>query len=290
MDSNELEQKNEINRIGKLFRRQLACPLFGIEKTFEEYELWKSAEGASCTEDGKTIKMGYERALTQLNERLPFEEKLESAQNQTEQFDIYKAYLKKEKQIGDPARVTVLYERAITDVCLESTLWLDYLDYLENHLKINDIAEKAYARAVRNVPWCSKIWQNWMRFYEKINKPLSDLQKLIENALAVGFNSYEEYKNLWLTYLEYLRRKLDDRSVDEKKQLEILRKNFNKACEHLETFEGDPTCEIKQFWARTEAIHGNNMEETRRLWAEILSRKCHSESAASWLEYISIER
>ncbi len=268
----------------------MACPLFGIEKTFEEYEVWKSSEGASCTEDENTIKMGYERALAQINERLPFEEKLESAQNQAEQYDVYKAYLLKEKQIGDPARVTVLYERAITDVCLESALWLDYLDYLENHLKIDEIIDKAYARAVRNVPWCGKIWQNWMRFYEKKNKSLLDLQKIIENALAAGLSTSEEYKSVWLTYLEYLRRKLDDRSEDEKKQLEILRKNFNRACEHLETFEGDPTCEIKQFWARTEAIHGNNMEEARRLWAEIMTVKYHSESAASWLEYISLER
>ncbi|KAJ8676580.1 hypothetical protein QAD02_012367 [Eretmocerus hayati] len=291
MDTNDAGKNDQINRIGKLYRRQLACPLIGMEKTYEEYEIWRSSEGCNCTEDDKVLKSGYERALTQLNERIPFEEKLELSESKSEQFDAYKAYIMKEKQIGDPGRVTVLYERAITDLCLESSLWMDYLQYVESHIKIDDITEKLFIRAVRNVPWCVKIWQNWIRFYEKKKAPLSDLQKLVENALAVGFSSPEEFKSLWVTYLEYLRRKIDGDSEDEKKQIEILRNAFNRACDHLATFglEGDPNCEILQFWARFEAIHANDMEKARSLWADIMSQG-HSDLAASWLEYISLER
>ncbi|XP_001602582.2 squamous cell carcinoma antigen recognized by T-cells 3 [Nasonia vitripennis] len=290
MDKTDPEKNTQINRIGKLYKRQLACPLFGMEKTFEEYEIWRSLEGMECTEDDKIIKSGYERALAQLNERIPFEEKIESIENKNERLDAYKAYLTHEKKIGDPARVALLYERAITDISLEPTLWTDYIHYVETNIKIDDITEKIYVRAMRNVPWCAKVWQNWIRFYEKKNSPLTDVQKLIESAFAVGFSTAEEYRNVWMSYLEYLRRRID-KSEDEKKNLEILENAFNRACDHLASFgiEGDPSCEILQFWARTEAIHVNDMEKARSLWSDIMSQG-HSESATSWLEYISLER
>ncbi|XP_011499357.1 PREDICTED: squamous cell carcinoma antigen recognized by T-cells 3 [Ceratosolen solmsi marchali] len=290
MDSKDSQKKNQINRIGKLYQRQLTCPLFHMEKAYEEYRIWKCAEGCEYNDD-KIVKSGYQKAKIELNARIPFEEKLESAQNKNEQLDIYKAYLFHEKQIGDPGRITVLYERALTDICLEPVLWIDYLQFVEYNIKINDIIDKIYMRAVRNIPWCVKIWQNWIRFCEKKNTSLIDIQKLVENALTVGFSSADEYKKLWITYLEYLRRRVDYKSDNEKNQLEILRNAFNRAYDHIASFgiEGDPTCEILQFWARSEAIHANNMEKARWLWTNIMSQG-HSESAASWIEYISLEK
>ncbi|XP_058789545.1 squamous cell carcinoma antigen recognized by T-cells 3-like [Phymastichus coffea] len=291
MEPDDSEQKDQVNRIGKLYRRQLACPLIGMEKTFEEYEMWRSTEGSKCTEDESIIKNVYKKALEQLAIRKPFEEKIEISQNKSEQLDAYKAYLIKEKQIGDPGRVTILYERAIADISLEPTLWIDYTNYVQNNIKIDEITEKLYSRAVRNVPWSVQIWQNWMRFYEKKQKSLYEMQKLIENALEVGFSTAEEYKCLWLTYLEYLRRRIDEGSKEKEKQLEILRSAFNRACDHLATFgfDGDRNCDILQFWARTEAIYANNMEKARSLWADIMSQGL-SDFAASWLEYISLEK
>lgn len=269
----------------------MACPLYGMQKTFEEYVIWRSTEGTQCTEDEKIIKSGYERALNQLNARLPYEEKLEAADNKDEKLDAYKFYLNYEKQHGDPGRVTVLYERSVAELSLETTLWLDYIDYVEINIKIDEILENIFIRAVRNIPWCSQIWQKWIRFYEKSNKPILEIQKLIESALQMEcFSSPEEYKNLWMCYLEYSRRKIE-KSEDEKKQMEILRNSFDKACEFLARFglQGDPSCEILQFWARVEAIYANDMEKARNLWTDIMSQG-HSESASSWLEYISLER
>ncbi|XP_014219873.1 squamous cell carcinoma antigen recognized by T-cells 3 [Copidosoma floridanum] len=291
IDSDGPEKMDEVNRIGKLYRRQLSCPLYGMEKTFEEYGIWRSTEGSDCAEDEKIIKSNYEKASMQLNARLPFELKLESSETKEEQLDAFKMYLTYEKEHGDPARVTVLYERAVAELSLEPTLWIDYVEYLETTLKLDDIIEKVYIRAVRNVPWCSKIWQKWIRFYEKSNKPVVETQKLIESALQMEcFSAPEEYKILWMTYLEYLRRRID-KSEDEKKQIEILRNSFDKACEFLARFglQGDPSCEILQFWARIEALYASDMEKARNLWSDIMSQG-HSDAAASWLEYISLER
>ena len=92
MDSTDLERIDQINRIGKLYKRQLACPLLGMEKTFEEFTIWRCGEGCDCTEDENIVKSGYEKALTQLNACLPFEENLEAAEYKSQQLDAYKAF------------------------------------------------------------------------------------------------------------------------------------------------------------------------------------------------------
>ncbi|XP_047369403.1 squamous cell carcinoma antigen recognized by T-cells 3-like [Vespa velutina] len=290
--SNKAERKEQLERIGNLFRRQLACPLLDMEKTHEEYEAWRAGDGVQATIDDSIVLGGYERAFAKLNLRLPYEEKIVSAQNESELFDAFKAYLLYEKQNGDPGRVTVLYERAIADLSLEVPLWLDYLNYLENNIKIESILSEIYERASRNIPWCSTIWQKWIRAYEKWERPVLEVQVLLENALAIGFPTAEDYRDLWMKYLEYLRRKIDKNVEEDDKQIDILRNTFNRACEHLAKIfglDGDPNCVILQYWARTEAITANNMEKARSLWTDIFSQG-HSVTASYWLEYISLER
>jgi hypothetical protein len=53
--------------------------------------------------------------------------------------------------------------------------------------------------------------------------------------------------------------------------------------------QGDPCCDILQYWARIEVAYCKNVEEFRRLWSDILSQG-HDKTAAMWLEYIQWER
>lgn len=265
-----------------------------MEKTLEEYEIWRRSEGANATIDDKIVMSGYTRALKNLSERLAFEEKLVSAQGDSELWDAYRGYLLYEKKNGDPGRVNVLYERAVADLSLESHLWLDYMAYLENNLKIESILADVFVRASRNIPWCAKIWQKWIRAMEKWEKPLLEVQSLLENALTAGFPTAEEYRSVWIAYIEYLRRKINHEgsAAEEEKQIEVIRNAFERACEHLAKLfglQGDPNCVLLQYWARTEAIHANDMEKARSLWSDILSQG-HSSNASSWLEYISLEK
>lgn len=264
-----------------------------MEKTHEEYQLWRAGDGAEASIDDKSVSTEYEQTLAKLNSLLPYEEKLVSAQGENELLDAYKGYLLYEKQQRDPKRIIVLYERAITDLSLEATIWYDYLAYLEDVLKTESVIDPIYQRATRNIPWCSRIWQKWLRLYEKWTRPILEVQKILENALAVGFSTAEDYRNLWITYLEYLRRRIEQSSDEEKdRRIDVIRNTFNRACEHLAKYfglDGDPNCVILQYWARTEAIHANNMEKARTLWADILSQG-HSATASYWLEYISLER
>lgn len=51
-------------------------------------------------------------------------------------FDLLQAYLKFEQSSGDPARVQILYERAISEFPISGDLWLDYTSYLDKTLKV----------------------------------------------------------------------------------------------------------------------------------------------------------
>ncbi|XP_029163172.1 LOW QUALITY PROTEIN: squamous cell carcinoma antigen recognized by T-cells 3-like [Nylanderia fulva] len=291
--ANMTEKKEQLGRIANLFRRQLACPLLDMKKTYEEYQSWRTGDGAEAVIDDKIVSRGYEQASAKLKLLIPYEEKLNSAQGEAaSELDAYKGYLLHEKQQGDPGRITVLYERAVTDLSLEESIWMDYLTYLEDTIKIEFVLDPVYQRASRNIPWCSKVWQKWIRSYERWERPVLEVQKLLENALSNGFSVAEDYRNLWIIYLEYLRRRIEQCSDEEKERhLDIIRNTFNKACEHLANFglDGDPNCVILQYWARTEAIHASNMEKARTLWADILSQG-HSATISYWLEYISLEK
>jgi hypothetical protein len=263
-----------------------------MEKTYEEYQSWRMGDGTEAVIDDDIISREYEQAFAELSTLLPYEEKLISAQGENELLDAYKGYLLYEKRQHNRKRIIMLYERAITDLSLESSIWLDYLNYLEDTIRDAVILQPIYKRASRNIPWCSKVWQKWMRSSE-IWGEHTLVQKLFELALSSGFSTAEDYRNIWLTYLEHQRRRIEHCSEEEKKEyLDLLLRTFDKACERLAHdfgLDGDPNCIILQYWARTEAIHANNMEKARMLWADILSQG-HSTTASYWLEYISLER
>jgi len=46
------------------------------------------------------------------------------------------SYIKFEEAAGDPARVQVLYERAVSELPLFTELWLKYTSFLDNILKV----------------------------------------------------------------------------------------------------------------------------------------------------------
>lgn len=49
---------------------------------------------------------------------------------------LLQTYLKFELTYGDPARIQILYERAIADFPVTCDLWLDYTQYLDKTFKV----------------------------------------------------------------------------------------------------------------------------------------------------------
>jgi hypothetical protein len=60
-----------------IFRRQMACPLLDMEKTYQEFTEWLNEEPSRRDEvDIKNIESGFKKALLKLSKILPYEEQL----------------------------------------------------------------------------------------------------------------------------------------------------------------------------------------------------------------------
>ncbi|NXY60435.1 SART3 protein, partial [Callaeas wilsoni] len=278
---------SQLEKIHALFRRQLGIPLLDMEASYAEYEEW-SEEPIPET----TIK-NYKKALQQLEKCKPYEEALLGAE--TPKLAEYQAYIDFEMKAGDPARIQLIYERALAENCLVPDLWARYNQYLDRQLKVKELVLSAHDRAVRNCPWTVGLWIRYLLAMERHRVEHSIISEMFEKALNAGFIQATDYVEIWQAYLDYLRRRVDF-TQDSSKELEELRSAFARAVEYLkqeveERFSesGDPSCTIMQNWARVEARLCNNMQKARELWDNIMT-KGNAKYANMWLEYYNLER
>ncbi|XP_066116414.1 squamous cell carcinoma antigen recognized by T-cells 3 isoform X1 [Saccopteryx bilineata] len=278
---------SQLEKVHSLFRRQLAIPLYDMEATFAEYEEW--------SEDPipESVIQNYNKALQQLEKCKPYEEALLEAE--APRLAEYQAYIDFEMKMGDPARVQVIFERALVENCLVPDLWIRYSQYLDRQLKVKDLVLSAHSRAVRNCPWTVALWSRYLLAMERHGVEHQVISVTFEKALSAGFIQATDYVEIWQAYLDYLRRRVDFRQ-DSSKELEELRSAFARALEYLkqeveERFNesGDPSCMIMQNWARIEARLCNNMQKARELWDNIMT-KGNAKYANMWLEYYNLER
>ncbi|CAO1941781.1 unnamed protein product [Urochloa humidicola] len=71
---------------------------------------------------------------------------------------IQQKYLKFEESSGDPARVQVLYERAVSELPVSSDLWTGYTSYQDRSLKVPSVLRSVYYKATRNCTWVAELW------------------------------------------------------------------------------------------------------------------------------------
>uniref|UniRef100_A0A8D1YA57 RRM domain-containing protein n=1 Tax=Sus scrofa TaxID=9823 RepID=A0A8D1YA57_PIG len=276
-----------LEKVHSLFRRQLAIPLYDMEATFAEYEEW--------SEDPipESVIQNYNKALQQLEKYKPYEEAL--LQAEAPRLAEYQAYIDFEMKIGDPARIQLIFERALVENCLVPDLWIRYSQYLDRQLKVKDLVLSVHSRAVRNCPWTVALWSRYLLAMERHGVDHRGISVTFEKALSAGFIQATDYVEIWQAYLDYLRRRVDFKQ-DSSKELEELRSAFARALEYLkqeveERFNesGDPSCLIMQNWARIEARLCNNMQKARELWDSIMT-KGNAKYANMWLEYYNLER
>jgi RNA recognition motif-containing protein len=280
--------KKQIDTVFGLFKRQLSVPLIGMDNTYKECELWCNGIKDNYGIDLKfaTIKSSYEKAFKELEKLIPYEESL--LNSEPPHLEQYLRYIEYESINGSPMRVQTIFERALTDNCLVSDLWLKYTKYQDKKVVVDSILIPIYERAVRNCPWSSSLWINYLRALERLKSTHEKVMNVFETALQSGFQQSDEYLQLWLSYLEYLRRKTNWKEDNEVKS---LRKTLEKAVEHLSNIEnGDPNS-VLQFWAKIEAKFCGNMEKARDIWNKLLSsRSVFSSQVQNWIEFSNFER
>uniref|UniRef100_A0A8C9R698 Spliceosome associated factor 3, U4/U6 recycling protein n=1 Tax=Scleropages formosus TaxID=113540 RepID=A0A8C9R698_SCLFO len=207
----------------------------------------------------------------------------------------YQAYIDYELKEGDPARIQIIFERALVENCLVPDLWAKCTKYLDRQLKIRDLVLSCHDRAVRNCPWTMDLWRNYLLALERHGAEHQVVTGTFEKALNAGFIQATDYVDIWQAYLDYLRRRVDF-TKESSQQLEELRAAFTRALDYMkqdveERFSesGDPSCTIMQIWARIEALHCKNIQKARELWDNIMT-KGNAKYANMWLEYYNLER
>ena len=102
---------------------------------------------------------------------------------------------------GNPVRVQNIFERRITDHCLEPDVWTEYVNYLEKNLKDYQSSKMLLKRAVRNCTWSSRLWIRLLRCYERLECPRHEILQVMENALQSGLATPQDYRDVWLAYI-----------------------------------------------------------------------------------------
>ncbi|XP_046872792.1 squamous cell carcinoma antigen recognized by T-cells 3 isoform X1 [Hypomesus transpacificus] len=279
----------QLERIHALFRRQLAIPFMDMDATYAEYEEW-SDQGVA-----ETVTQQYRRALQHMHKSKPHEQALLAAE--PPKLAEYQSYMEYELKEGDPARVQIIFERALAENCLVPDMWARYTRYLDRQLKIKDIVLSCHDRAVRNCPWTMGLWRSYLLALERHGAQHTTVLDVFEKALTAGFIQATDYVDIWQAYLDYLRRRVDfSKGEESSRELEDLRAAFSRSLDYLkqdveERFSesGDPSCTIMQIWARIEALHCRNMQKARELWDSIMTRG-NAKYANMWLEYYNLER
>ncbi|XP_064621064.1 squamous cell carcinoma antigen recognized by T-cells 3-like [Lineus longissimus] len=278
------EVDTQINRITAIFKRQLQIPLFDMEQTYEEYKEW-------AEEEDKHLEEVYKRKKEKLKALVPYENELLKGGSKPS-YEGYLSYIDYELSEKEPARIQNIFERAIKDHCLQPDLWVRYLKYLDEHIKIKSIIMPLYERAVRNCPWSVEIWSRYIRVMERHHEPHKVIVALFDKALnSAGFTQGSDFLQIWMAYLDYLRRRVDWQG-DHDESLQLLRKTFPLAIDHVLSLDGglaDPTASLQRFWASIEARHCKDMVKAREIWHEIMAQG-HATQSQTWIEFLNLER
>lgn len=167
-DKNTEESLDQAKRVTQLYQRQLTIPLLNMESVWIEYEEWKKQLNQ---EMDANVKSAYEKAKSNLEKMIPFEDRLIEANDAVEEAAIFPDYLQFEiNELKDPVRIQALYERVVAQCPLYENFWIDYYKFVNRQFKSAELTFSVLDRAVRNCSWSSSIWSDYIfqaEYYEK---------------------------------------------------------------------------------------------------------------------------
>ncbi|KAG2576290.1 hypothetical protein PVAP13_6NG016074 [Panicum virgatum] len=289
-DGNDEEKAKQVQRIRTLFHRQLSVPLAEMESTLVEYKSWE-AEQANANDPGSTfdgvpsnVTSAYKKANDMYNERKQYEDQLSNAgASEADKLQEFLKYLKFEESSGDPARVQVLYERAVSELPVSSDLWIGYTSYLDRSLKVPSVLRSVYYRATRNCTWVAELWVHYLLSLERIHSSEEELRHVFERAVQCSFPTIQEYLNVYLTRVHSLRRRISD-GLD----FQLIRKTIMDAAEFLSPQLGTKELlHLNAYWAKLERNLGKDLAAARGVWENTIKKS--GSVLEVWQQYISME-
>ncbi|KAI3863457.1 hypothetical protein MKX03_005922 [Papaver bracteatum] len=297
-EENIERQEEQERRIRSLYQRQLSIPHADSESTLVSYTNWESLKQQQKTSNSaeleaipSVVASAYKKAMEIYKARVYHEEQISKQDmSETEKLKNYMTYLKFEQSSGDPSRVQILYERAVTDFPLSSDLWLDYTCYLEQTLKVPKIVIGAYSRATRNCPWIGKLWVQYLLSLERSHASELELATVYEQSLLCSFSSFEEYLELFLTRIDGLRRRFSlSGSAEDSLGFSVIRETFQRAVDYLSPNlkNTNGLLHMYAYWARLEWELGKDLAAARGVWESLL--KISGSTLEAWEGYVKME-
>ncbi|KAF8016112.1 hypothetical protein BT93_H1598 [Corymbia citriodora subsp. variegata] len=296
--SDSVAKYKQVQRIRNIFHRQLSIPLVDMESTLRVYKAWEAEQGTSqdaescdVTKSFPHVASAYEKALDMYNARVNFEQQISRQDtSDAERLQQYLIYLKFEHSVGDPARIQVLYERAITDSPISTDLWLDYTRYMDKTLKAGDVVKGIHSRATKNCPWLGELWVRYLLCLERGRSSESEICSVFEKSLQCTFSTFEEYLDLFLTRIDGLRRRFSFAGeLEVSSDYQHIRETFQRASDYLAPHlkNTDGLLRLYAYWARLESKLAKDMVSTRGVWESLL--KISGSMLEAWQSYIAME-
>ncbi|KAH7646169.1 squamous cell carcinoma antigen recognized by t-cells 3-like [Dermatophagoides farinae] len=290
--------KKQMHRLYELYCRQISLPLEGMEEVHLEFLEWlqeveKTFKLNLKQNDFSKIETIYNKAFEKYKLLEEYENRLQNSE--PPHYEQYVKYLEFEKSNDDLARTQCLFERAITDNCLQIDLWLDYLTYCDSKFVVEEIILPIYERAIRNCYWGGTIWIRYLEAAERVGlqKSPKDLQSRLTLILerALKNVSFDYYLSLWMAYLSFVRRLTNKIGWNNNEAVENLRNSFRSAIDQLEPYkDGDYCYEIYNLYANIEAHFCKNLTNSRTIWNEFLDKSTSLKyQANTWLDYGQFE-
>ncbi|KAL5102982.1 Squamou cell carcinoma antigen recognized by T-cell 3 [Taenia crassiceps] len=330
---------NQVKKIDTLFQRQLSIP--HMDQTMEEYKTFLE-EISEITDIGLSddCKVAFESAKAKWRAVENYEAAVADSADENALLSAWQSYLSwvvenasrkgtranfvKKSAAADaevaftPMEVICLFERALTDLCLHVSIWLQMAGYLEAHVSADrQRLITTLARAVRNISWSSDLWCRYALACEarawdlattansscgtddaSAEHPVSHLsgdfdpvRDIYENALKCAFPSASDLIAVWLAYCDFLLRVLRNSKDSNLKErcIKMLRDTFERAQNHTSAAfpaQCDQDCPIYRYWAFVEAKFLGDKECCRELWKAMLKMGSNGNKPAFWIAYL----
>lgn len=301
----EPDSPDKIRKIVKKYKEELLLPLSNMQITYKEFReyLEKNEDQLPKKFDYETFELEVKNTKKILNKVLPFEQKLAKLEEKShqERVEIYKNYINECADDLEEEYVQILHERMITACCLNESVWKLYINYIRDRssewtpLESNKsniflrTTLDVINRGLRNCSWSADLYIEKMRIFETNQESRESIQKVLEDATSLQFNSPGPIVKVWIEYLSYLTRITN---FKEEKEVEVLRKNFNLAWNNLGWQYGnlaDCDCEILRFWGRVEYSKINDANQGKQFWNTVMESNENYTKTGLWIEFAQLE-
>uniref|UniRef100_A0A7S3E9J7 RRM domain-containing protein n=1 Tax=Rhodosorus marinus TaxID=101924 RepID=A0A7S3E9J7_9RHOD len=205
--------KTTEDRASALLKRLLSLPLQGVEE-----EASKAKDGSDelkgAAENWNEKLKSHNTKLLNIENRIIEYEKLTpsgSGVSNPELWSAWKALIEYEKknEIQGLSRVRLAYERSISCCFLLAECWIEYAQFIFEHLHDKKLRVTTLRRAVRNCPWSEELWCQYLRALEASSADKDQIINVLRESILHCQLHRLSTTELSLCYLQFAKRYID---------------------------------------------------------------------------------